>query len=383
MTEIKDEGFRLSSPTLSPEIYSEALQGPPHGKKYRIVSDPNQGDLLVVLFPVNDRGRTAGLVQVSTSTAPLEQLLAQELGIYGALSPLALIVGWIAFVPVLRKSLVPLNRIVNTVEQINAGNLGERSPVHQNQLEIDRLSASFNGMLKRLEVSFEAEKEAKEQMRRFIADASHELRTPLTSIHGFLEVLLRGAANNPEQLEKALRSMHSESERLNKLVKDLLFLARLDQRPGIELKEGELDAVIREMEPRLQLLAGKREVRFSLSPGTRAKFDRDQLKQVILNLFQNAVQHTDSAEGIIEVIAEPKSGASVVAVKDNGPGIPAEHLPHLFERFYRADASRARKYGGAGLGLAITKSIVELHEAAIEVRSIPGSGTVFTVRFPA
>ncbi|UUZ95751.1 HAMP domain-containing protein [Paenibacillus sp. P25] len=283
----------------------------------------------------------------------------------------------------LRKSLVPLNRIVNTVEQINAGNLGERSPVHQNQLEIDRLSASFNGMLKRLEVSFEAEKEAKEQMRRFIADASHEPRTPLTSIHGFLEVLLRGAANNPEQLEKALRSMHSESERLNKLVKDLLFLARLDQRPGIELKEGELDAVIREMEPRLQLLAGKREVRFSLSPGTRAKFDRDQLKQVILNLFQNAVQHTDSAEGIIEVIAEPKSGASVVAVKDNGPGIPAEHLPHLFERFYRADASRARKYGGAGLGLAITKSIVELHEAAIEVRSIPGSGTVFTVRFPA
>ncbi|MCZ8512446.1 ATP-binding protein [Paenibacillus filicis] len=382
LTELTDDGFRLKSPQLSPETYAEVLQENPQKIDYRIAKDADGVQMLVVLQPINDRNRTQGIVQVSSSIAPLEQLLTQELWIYIILSLLALVIGWAGFSPVLRRTLVPLNRIVGTMERINAGNMNERLPESQKQLEIDRLSASFNGMLERLEVSFEAEKEAKEQMRRFVADASHELRTPLTSIHGFLEVLLRGAASNPEQLEKALRSMHSESERLNKLVKDLLFLARMDQKPGIQLQEGSLDALVREMEAQLQLLAGRREVRFVLTPGTKAWIDKDQMKQVILNLFHNAVQHTDPVMGKIGILVDGGAGGAELIVRDNGHGIPAEHLPHLFERFYRADASRTRKHGGAGLGLSITKSIVDLHEAEIRVESTPGEGTAFMVRFP-
>ena len=197
----------------------------------------------------------------------------------------ALILGLLAFLPVLKKTLVPLSNLVDTVEQIDGGNLTERFPDHQRQLEIDRLSISFNGMLDRLEFSFEAEKEAKEQMRRFIADASSELRTPLTSIHGFLEVLLRGAAHNPDQLQKALNSMYGESERVNKLVEDLLLLAKLDRTPHIELSSGNLDHVLHEMEPQLRVLAGKRAVSFSSQPPYGCLFNTDKMKQVILNLI--------------------------------------------------------------------------------------------------
>jgi two-component system OmpR family sensor kinase len=269
------------------------------------------------------------------------------------------------------------------VEQTDAGNLAERFPAHQGQSEIDRLAESFNRMLERLEASFEAEKEAKEQMRRFVADASHELRTPLTSIHGFLEVLLRGAMNHPDQLQMALKSMYGESERINKLVHDLLQLARLDRTPNIQLVEGELDSLIKEMEPQLRLLAGDRKVDLRLDLHTRCRFDEDKMKQVLLNLFHNAVQHTHPEKGHIEISAGPVSEGIQIAVKDNGMGIPQEHLQHLFDRFYRSDYSRTRKYGGSGLGLSITKSIVEVHGGTIRAETKEGEGSTFYVLLPA
>jgi two-component system OmpR family sensor kinase len=248
---------------------------------------------------------------------------------------------------------------------------------------MDRLSISFNGMLERLEFSFEAEKEAKEQMRRFIADASHELRTPLTSIHGFLEVLLRGAANNPDQLQKSLRSMYGESERVNKLVEDLLLLAKLDRTPHIELSSGYLDRVIREMEPQLRVLAGNRNVSFTISPNISCMFNSDKMKQVILNLYYNAVQHTDPDTGKIDISLTPTPQGMQLSIQDNGTGINNEHLPYIFDRFYRSDSSRTRKYGGAGLGLSITKSIVEVHNGSILAESNEGAGSTFHVWLPA
>jgi two-component system OmpR family sensor kinase len=238
-------------------------------------------------------------------------------------------------------------------------------------------------MLERLEESFEAEREAKEQMRRFVADASHELRTPLTSIHGFLEVLLRGAANRPEQLHTALNSMLGESQRMKKLVEDLLTLAKLDRTPVVQRTEVRLDQVIAEMEPHLRMLAGDRDVQFDLQPGLTAMCDEDNIKQVVLNLFHNAVQHTDPQRGTIAVRLSAHSRQAELEVRDNGPGIAPEHLPHVFERFYRIDASRTRKQGGAGLGLSISQAIVEAHGGTIEVHSEPGQGATFKVTLPA
>jgi len=237
-------------------------------------------------------------------------------------------------------------------------------------------------MLERLEISFHNEREAKEQMRRFAADASHELRTPLTSIHGFLEVLLRGAADNKDQLNNALSSMHGESKRINKLVEDLLLLARMDGAPQLRVKNIMLGEIVAEMQPQLNVLAGNRKVTFDITYGIRGMYDPDKIKQVVLNLFHNAVQHTDSEQGKIHVSLHASNTQAELTVRDNGIGISAEHLPHIFDRFYRSDSSRTRKYGGSGLGLSITKSIVDAHGGEIKVKSKLGEGTAFMVTLP-
>lgn len=351
--------------------------------QYKIIGSGDAEQLLVLQPVFLGHGQVYGVVQVSTLTAPLNNLLVRQLLIFLLLSLIALLFGLFGFLPLLKRTLVPLSNMVDTAEQIDAGNLARRFPTQQGQLEIDRLAESFNGMLERLEASFAAERETKEQMRRFVADASHELRTPLTSIHGFLEVLLRGAANQPEQLYKALKSMHSESVRLNKLVHALILLAKLDRTPHIELTEGALDNVVRDMEPQLRILAGKRRLDLNIEPNMRCKYDTDKMKQVILNLFQNAVQHTDPEKGHIQISLSERNNGVHLSVQDNGPGISEFHLPHVFDRFYRSDSSRTRKYGGAGLGLAITKSIVNAHGGTINVVSKEGEGADFQVWLPA
>jgi two-component system OmpR family sensor kinase len=371
---------------LEKERYVELLQT--KGKKldHLIINDSKGNEQLVVFHQIGgepDRGRIQGLIQASTSTAPIKDVLLRQLLTFLFLSMLAMIIGLLGFLPVLRRTLVPLSNMVDTVKSIDSGNLNERFPAHQGQAEMDRLATSFNSMLERLEFSFEAEKEAKEQMRRFAADASHELRTPLTSIHGFLEVLLRGAYQQPEPLLKALKSMHGESVRINKLVEDLLLLARLDRTPSFQKTEGDLDDMLQDMEHQLRLLAGDRTVSFHLEEGTSCLYDPDKMKQVVLNLFHNAVQHTHPETGEVRLTLA-KTGAGIeIAVHDNGPGIAPEHLAHLFDRFYRIDSSRARRSGGAGLGLSITRSIVELHGGTIGVESVVGEGSTFVVRLPA
>ncbi|NMC26678.1 MAG: HAMP domain-containing protein [Syntrophomonadaceae bacterium] len=372
-------------PRLPAEVYARVLdqfleRGP--DMDYMLV-DQGAGEQMVLIQPVRtENGAALGVVQISTPTEPLQDLLFGQLLAFFFIAMTALLIGMLVFSPVLKRTLVPLSNMIDTAAQIDAGNLDKRLPTDQGQMEIDQLAESFNGMLERLEDSFAAEKSLQEKMRRFIADAAHELRTPLTSIHGFLEVLLRGAMNQPEQLEKALKSMHSESKRLNKLVHDLLILSKLDRIPVHKMEPGQLETVMANMEPQLRILAGGRELILNSEADLRCKFDVDQMKQVVLNLFHNAVQHTDPVQGRIEITASRRDGGVELTVKDNGPGISQEHLPFVFDRFYRSDSARARKDGGAGLGLAITKSIVEAHGGTIEVSSDDGKGATFSVWLP-
>ncbi|CAH1216732.1 Adaptive-response sensory-kinase SasA [Paenibacillus plantiphilus] len=349
--------------------------------EYEILSNAAGEEQLVVFHTIGPRSRSGGpaLLQMGTATAPLQDVIMQQLIIFASLSALALTGGLGLYLPALRRTLIPLSRIVHIVKQTDAGNLGERMPENQGQEEIDRLSASFNGMLERFEISFHTEREAKERMRQFIADASHELRTPLTSIHGFLEVLLRGAASNPEQLYNALNSMHGESRRINKLVEDLLLLAKFDRSPQLQVTAIKLDALIYDMEHQLQMMAGERSLQLQIGENREGEYDADKIRQAILNLFHNAVQHTDGATGSIALSLRSTDTGTELSIRDNGSGISEEQLPHVFERFYRGDASRTRKYGGAGLGLSITKSIVEAHGGTIKVASREGEGATFTI----
>jgi len=372
------------SPLLSAEEYKQILEKSNRRKEipYKIVQDTNGIEQLIVFRPLGAPNTSDSILQMGTKTAPLQDQVMQQLLIFFSLSAIALVGGAALYLPLLLRTLVPLSNMVKSVEQTDAGNLAERFPVSQRQEEIDRLSVSFNGMLERLEISFESEKEAREQMRRFIADASHELRTPLTSIHGFLEVLLRGAAANPEQLTSALKSMYGESKRVNKLVEDLLLLAKMDRSPQLQLTEVNLDELIREMKPQLVILAGERTIDLDLTYGIKGTYDPDKMKQVILNLFQNAVQHTDPKNGIVTITLHTTGDRAQLAIRDNGVGIHEDHLLHVFERFYRSDSSRTRKHGGAGLGLSITKAIVEAHGGSIHIESKQGTGSVFIVEIP-
>ncbi|MBO1582135.1 cell wall metabolism sensor histidine kinase WalK [Bacillus sp. XF8] len=387
------ESTGMSSPKLSNKDYTKILEQFSSHKKieYRVVRNKEGIEQLIVFRPI--RGIPDGsdgnldqapnyILQIGTDTAPLRDVLFQQLLTFIVLSGLALIAGLALYLPVLKKTLVPLSNIVNAVKNTNAGNLAERLPTHQGQEEIDRLSETYNGMLERLEASFEYERETKEQMRRFIADASHELRTPLTSIHGFLEVLLRGAADRPEQLYNALNSMHGESKRIIKLVEDLLFLAKMDREPGLHLSETNITKLIRQMEPQLSVLGGNRQISYDLTEGIKGNYDADKIKQVILNLFHNAVQYTDPVRGKITISLMVLYNQVEISVQDNGSGIESENLPYVFDRFYRIHSSRTRQHGGAGLGLSITQAIAHAHGGTVSVKSKVGEGTTFFVYLP-
>ncbi len=372
----------LEPPRLTSQQYQAMQQSKRMRHGYQLITDAQGNEQLVVFRPLGPPDRSSGLLQMGVSTNSMQEQLINQLRTFILLSLIALAIGLALMLPVLRRTLVPLSRMVEAVKRIDAGNLDERFDAEQGQYEVDRLAVSFNGMLERLEHSFAAERELQMQMRRFIADASHELRTPLTSIHGFLEVLLRGAASNPKQLQSALESMYGESKRMNKLVSDLLLLAKLDRTPELKLEDMSLDALLLEMKPQLLMLAGTRKVVFDMTAGVQVLAEGDKIKQVVLNLFHNAVQHTDTGRGIIHVNLSAGKKMADIQIRDNGPGMGKEQLERIFERFYRGDESRTRSSGGAGLGLAITQSIVEAHGGSITAESTLGTGSVFKVTLP-
>lgn len=226
-----------------------------------------------------------------------------------------------------------------------------------------------------------------ENIRRdFVANVSHELRTPVTSIKGFLETLRDGAAEDPDHRERFLDIIMKHTDRLITILDDLLALARVEE-------DGERGAISREecsvedlFDALKRLCAAKAEERgirleFRVQPGLRFSMNRTLMEQALLNLLDNALKYSKSG-GVVEVTAEGQNGEAVMRVKDYGCGIEKDHLPRLFERFYRVDKARSRKEGGTGLGLAIAKHVVSAHNGKITVESSPGEGSVFSVSVP-
>ncbi|HEY5525767.1 MAG TPA: HAMP domain-containing sensor histidine kinase [Clostridium sp.] len=374
----------VSIPELSSENYIEVLNKEGNLEKtYEVIEDVHENYQLIVWRKVGDMSSPSGLIQLSTPINDIESILNKQISISIIGSIVVLVIGLILGKAIFKRTLTPLYNITNTVEGIDVKELDIRLSEENGQFEIDRLAKSFNIMLKRIETSFKEEQCIKEKMRRFVSDASHELRTPLTSIHGFVEILLRGAAKNEDQLNLALNSMLIESERLTKLVNDLLIITKLEQEPIVEMNRENLKAVIEEIVPQLEILAENRKLQIELKDNIMVYVNKDQIKQVIFNLTQNAVLHTDKIESVITIATSMGNLSSdtyaVLKISDNGTGIPEKNISKIYDRFFRSDFHRGREKGGYGLGLSIVKSIIDSNGGKIDVESELGVGTTFYI----
>ncbi len=288
--------------------------------------------------------------------------------------PLTLILAGFLGYLLVKTMLKPVQTITRTAQEIEGTNLSARITINNND-EIGQLSATLNRMFDRLENSFLREKQ-------FTADASHELGTPLSIIQGEAQLALKKTRNH-EEYQRALESILKETKHMSSITQRLLFLARDSGNQQLLFEEVDLKLLLEDIVQDAEVLCQGKDIliKFTALSSRKLKGDRIQLRELFLNLVDNAVRYTPP-NGKISILFEEQGEFACVSITDTGIGISKEHLPHLFQRFYRAEKIRSRGDGGAGLGLAICKKIVELHAGSINVISQEGKGSVFTVCLP-
>nr|WP_044200605.1 ATP-binding protein [Oscillochloris trichoides] len=320
-------------------------------------------------------GQVVGILQISRSLRDVELTLRMLTVILLGGSAIAILITAMGTTLLSWRALLPIDMVTQTAQGIvRAEDLGQRVPVPPQQDELHRLTVTINDLLGRMEALFNTQ-------QRFVADVSHELRTPLAAMQGNLELLARGAANNPEIFEEVIGDMRRETARLIRMVNDLLVLAQSESRRQIRTEPVELDTLLLEVYRELRTLAGEVTLRIGEEDQVLVQGDRDRLKQALLNLGVNAIQHTPPG-GYVTMGLERREGFACLSVADTGEGIADEDLPHIFDRFFRADRSRSRHSGGAGLGLSIVRWVAEAHRGSVTVASIPGRGSTFAIWLP-
>lgn len=291
------------------------------------------------------------------------------------------LLGLLAYV-VVQESLRPLREVEDTAGAISAGDLSRRVPASDPRTEVGRLSHAFNAMVGQIEQAFRARESSEQRLRRFVSDASHELRTPLTSIRGFAELHRQGAVTELDEVARLLRRIEDEANRMSALVDDLLTLARLDEERAVQASLVDLAILAADAVHDARAIQPARRIALRLADGPVVVWaDESRLRQVLANLVGNAVQHTP-IEAAVEVRVRSSERSAIVEVSDQGPGLAPEEAERVFERFYRADASRTRASGGSGLGLSIVDSLVSAHGGAVELDTSPGHGSTFRVVLP-
>ena len=280
-----------------------------------------------------------------------------------------------------RQSMQPVDEMVDTAEAIAAGDLTRRVPDLDPDTELGRLGVSLNEMLAHLEEAVEVERDAKERLRRFAADASHELRTPLATIAGYAELRSKGGLSTTEDQDKAWSRVESESRRMGLLIEDLLVLARMDQSQPLHVGPVDIAQIVRDAAADHAALDPLRPVDVTSPDVVTLEGDEERLTQVVTGLLANVRVHTPEGTATSVIVREDAESVEI-DVADDGPGIPEADLDRVFDRFYRADPSRSRKSGGAGLGLAIVQSIVEAHGGTVVAARGAVGGTLITVEVP-
>ena len=324
-----------------------------------------QGDTVVLAIPLTD--------VASTLSQVLQVELLITVGVVAATAILALLI--------IRISLRPLEKMGAVAQDIAAGDLSRRVEPANSKSEIGRLGLALNGMLSQIESAFAERTASNRRLRRFVADASHELRTPLTSIRGYSEMLRRGASESPSDAELARRRIEEESIRMTGLVDDMLVLARLDQGRPLEHEPVDLQAIATDAVADARVVAPQREIKLTSSGAVVVNGDDTRLRQVLANLVRNAIVHTP-VQTPIDVTLSTEDSVAKLSVVDHGAGLDAVEIDRIFEPFYRADPSRSRDSGGAGLGLSIVSAVVTAHGGHVKVRETEGGGATFEVELP-
>jgi two-component system OmpR family sensor kinase len=336
------------------------------GSDFRVRAERlSDGSLLLVALPLDDVNST------------LHRLVVIEVVVTGAVLLGAVLLGlWLV-----RVGLRPLRGIEGAAANIAGGELSRRVPQGDERTEVGRLAMALNTMLQRIEDAFSKQQASEERLRRFVADASHELRTPVSAVGAYAELFERGAQQRPDDLARVLRGVRVETARMQALIEDLLLLTRLDEGRPLEHLPVELVSLAGEAVEAAQMIGGEWPLSIEADEPVEVTGDRMALREVLDNLLANVRTHTPpGTRATLRVRAS--GGEAVVEVADEGPGLAEEDAARVFERFYRADPSRARDRGGTGLGLAVVAALAEAHGGRVELDTTPGEGATFRVRLP-
>lgn len=344
---------------------------------YETIDTSSGSQVRQVFVPIRQQNEVQYLLQAEASLAFFRRTLRSLTGLLMLGSVAVLAASWFGSGWLARKVLTPVEVLSRTAESISESALRSRVNLNAPFEEFERLAQAFNAMLDRLQ-------RASESQRRFVDYAAHEMKTPLTVIQGNLEVALQ-RSRSAEEYRDVLVSNLSQVQRLIVLTRSLLTLARFaGDRPPVDLVPLALQPILSELIDDLTPVAEDRRIRLVLEeePVRPVLGDAERLKQVFINLLDNALRYTD-AGGTVTMRLSGSQDVVRVAVRDTGQGIAEEHLPLLFERFYRTDPARATDSGGHGLGLPIVKEIAEAHHGSLSVESEVGKGSVFTLTLPA
>lgn len=342
--------------------------------------DAVEGDLRYRVAAVSDGGSSYFITAIPLDgvDATMSRLIAIVATTAAAIAIVLALVAWW----VLRLGIAPIKRMTASAEAIADGNLSERLSDTDARTEAGQLGAALNTMLTQIETSFDERTRAEDRLRQFIADASHELRTPVATVRGYAELYRAGGLDDPAQLDDAMRRTHQESERMSRLIGDMLRLAKLDQHSSLRMAPVDLALLARDAAADACVTHTDRHIT-SDTDGEPLVIDGDEdlLRQAIANLVDNAILHTDQNASV--VVAAHRVGTDVeVLISDDGDGMPPEVAARVTERFYRADPARSRHKGGSGLGLAIVDSVVDAHGGDLDILSVLGEGTTVRLTLP-
>ena len=358
---------------ISPQFLQQARNG---RTLFETIDLPNDSPIRRIYLPVFIDDEVRYILQSDASLQFVDDTLYWLLLVLVGVAVIVLLLAWIGSSWLARQAMAPIDHLSATASNISGHTLGTRLTMIAPYSEFHRLADAFNSMLDRLQKAFDAQ-------RRFVADAAHELKTPLTAMKGHMEVTLN-RPRTTEEYREAIMTALGDTDRLNQLTKSLLTLAQLSgDNQATSPEPVNLQSVVEEVRDELQVLAEDKGIilRVETAQVPEILGDALQLRRMIVNVLDNALRHTPKG-GTVTVRVSHDHLNLVIAITDTGCGIAPEHLPHVFDRFYRVDAARDRQSGGTGLGLALVKEIAEHHGGDVTVHSTVGQGTILSIRLP-